>query len=287
MYKLNSYLKIYSLSSVLKQRNIFRILAYNKFSNFYNKFNIKYFSFFKKSSPKLSKNHNFYEILGVKRNCSNEGIREAYLKLSKHYHPDVNKDLDSEEKFKTLTFAYEALSNERNRDLYDAYNDDPYSQEWKFGEEQFREKHDERASANRFYEEKSKNHKYSQDSCNYQSTSWQSSNNNFEGCAKDFENIFNKGASGFQKNTKEQKSDDILLQIEINIEESFNGTEKMVKFYRNEKCKSCKGSRTAPGHLPSLCFVCSGAGEIRTVMFNSKKCNQCKGLGHIIKHSCK
>jgi molecular chaperone DnaJ len=225
----------------------------------------------------------------VERNCTNEEIRAAYLKLAKQYHPDVNKDLGSEDKFKTLTLAYEALSNQKNRDLYDAYmNNDPYSQEWKYKEEQYRDQDQDHGS--KFYREKARYDKFYENIHKNQSESnfWKGGKEDFEGeFYKDFENIFNKGGTGFKKNSKEHKSEDVLLEIEITIIESFQGTQKIVKFNRNEKCKSCNGQRSAQGYRPSKCFTCNGDGEVRTTMFNSKKCNQCKGVGYIIKHPCK
>lgn len=251
--------------------------------------NKKNFSFFKKTNILLrTRNYNFYEVLRVDQTCSNEEIKAAYLKLAKQYHPDVNADPGADDKFKMLTVAYEALSNQRNRDLYDAYmNNDPYSQEWKYKEEHYTDPKAD--SESNFYKERAKYDKYSQN-YKHQSDSnfWQGSKEDFEGeFYKDFENIFKSGGTGFKKSKKEQKSEDILLEIKINIYESFSGTEKGIKFNRVEQCHSCHGSRSAQGHRPHKCFGCNGQGEIKTSSFNSKKCNQCKGVGYIIKHPCK
>ena len=258
----------------------------NKFTKLQN----KNFSFFKHTIIKMrNRNYNFYEVLGIEKNSSQEGIRAAYIKLAKQYHPDVNKDVGNDDKFKTITLAYEALSNQRNRDLYDAYMDnDPYSQEWKYKEEHYRE--ESKDSTEEFYRERSKYDNFSQNFHRDQTKSnfWGGKKDNFEDqFYKDFDNVFNSGASGFKKSAKDQKGDDVLFEINIDLFESFTGISKAIKFSRIEKCRSCRGQRSATGHRPSKCFGCNGTGEIKTSMFNAKKCNQCKGIGFIIKHPCK
>ena len=286
--------KNYSFSSNSSTKNKSNSSSNFLSPSFQNIFNYSHrnFSFFKKTMIKnRNRNYNFYEVLGIEQKCSNDQIRAAYLKLAKQYHPDVNKDPGSDDKFKTLTLAYEALSNQKNRDLYDAYMDnDPYSQEWKYKEEHWREESQE--SSKNFYKERAKYDKYSENMHKQKADSnfWQGGREDFTNeFYKDFENIFtgSKSGGGFNKPKKDLKADDILLEIKIKLEESFFGCEKGVNFSRVDKCKACNGYRSAPGHRPSKCFTCNGVGEIKTSMFNAKKCNQCKGVGVIIKHPCK
>jgi len=258
-----------------------------------NLFKFQNQNFFKKTTTKMrTRNFNFYEVLGVDKTCTNEEIRAAYIKLAKQYHPDVNKDPGSDDKFKTITLAYEALSIQKNRDLYDAYMyNDPYSQEWKYKEEDYRDEENSNSSKN-FYRERARYDKYTQNNYKNKSESnfWNDHNSrdDFESeFYKDYENIFNKGASGFSKSTKQQKAEDILLEIQISLYDSFHGIPKKINFTRTEKCKLCHGTRSSPGQRPSKCFSCNGSGEVRTAVFNSKKCNQCKGSGFIIKYPCK
>lgn len=174
-------------------------------------FKIYKHTFFLKTFVKnRNRNYNFYEVLGVEKNSTNEKIKEAYLKLAKQYHPDVNADPGSVDKFKTITLAYEALNNERNRDLYDAYMyNDPYSTEWKYKEEHYRE--DSRANnSNNFYKEKARYDNYSQNFYREQNESnfWQGRKEQYEGeFHKDYESAF---AHGF-KSTKPQKGEDIKV----------------------------------------------------------------------------
>ena len=77
-------------------------------------------------------------MLGLDQDCSNEQIRESYLKLAKKYHPDLNPELeDADDQFKMLTLAYETLSNKNNRSMYDSYMDiDPNTSNWDFENEE-------------------------------------------------------------------------------------------------------------------------------------------------------
>jgi DnaJ-class molecular chaperone len=161
-------------------------------------------SFFKKTTPlQRNRNYNFYEVLGVERGSTNEQIKAAYIKLAKQYHPDVNNDVGSDEKFKSITVAYEALSNERNRDLYDAYMDsDPHSQEWKYKEEHYRDFNENREKAR--YDDKSYNYYRHHTESNF----WQGNRKQYEEeINKDYENIFSQG----YKKAKPQKAEDIKV----------------------------------------------------------------------------
>lgn len=256
-------------------------------TNILFKLSFESFAFFRKSSiMNRNRNYNFYEVLGVERTCNNEEIKSAYLKLAKQYHPDVNNDPGAEDKFKSITLAYEALSNQKNRDLYDAYmNNDPYSQEWKFKEEHYRD-YEKEDSAKRFYRERSRQDQYSHSYYQHynQSNFWEGSRDDFE---NDFYSSFSKGYRQQQARKAPQKGEDILLEIKISLYDSNKGVDKGVKFTRRGKCHGCNGTMSAKGSRPSKCFNCEGVGEVKTTMFNSKKCGQCKGIGYIVKYPCK
>ena len=158
-------------------------------------------NFFKKTNIlNRVRNYNFYDVLGIEQDSTNDQIKQAYLKLAKQYHPDVNKDIGSDEKFKSLTIAYEALSNKRKRDLYDAYMDsDPYSDYdfWK-DEENFSKQ--DKAKHDRQSEHSYKN--------THKSNFWNEKKDDFEDkFYKDYDYIFN---SGF-KHSRPQKGEDILV----------------------------------------------------------------------------
>lgn len=237
------------------------------------------FNFFFRTKMLLrNRNYNFYEVLGVSQDCTNEQIKAAYIKLAKEYHPDINKSEGAEDKFKSITVAYEALNNQRNRDLYDAYMySDPYSdntydffkdrQDDPFDNEKARwEKFNEKYKGNKkggFWGEEGKE-EYEKD------------------FFKDFENIFSGGYK-----TKTVKGEDILVEIKISLEDSFHGATKGININnKREICSKCKGSKSMPGYRPSKCFSCGGTGEGKTGLFGGSKCKMCKGQGYLIKNPC-
>ena len=229
-----------------------------------------------------NRNYNFYDVLGVEKNSTNEQIKSAYLKLAKQYHPDLNKDEGAEEKFKSLTSAYEALNNQRNRDLYDAYMySDPYSDN-----NYEHDNTDYSEEKNNFYQEKAKWDKFSEKfKSKKESDFWgkKGPEGHEEDFFKDFDNIFSSGYKA-----KKASGEDILLEIRISFEEAFNGVLKGVKINnRREICSSCKGTKSTPGFKPSKCFSCSGTGETRSSILGGNKCKMCKGQGFIIKNPCK
>jgi molecular chaperone DnaJ len=233
-----------------------------------------------------NRNYNFYEVLGVERGCTNEEIKSAYLKLAKQYHPDINNSEGAEEKFKSITVAYEALNNQRNRDLYDSYMySDPYSDnDYDFF------KKDEDDKSKDFFKEKARWDKYYESyKGKPESDFWGNGNKNNkkeayeEEIFKEFDSIFN-----YDLKKKEQKGQDIFLEINITLIDSYFGVVKGVSIKnRKELCKSCKGSMSSPGFRPSKCFTCGGNGEISSTIKGKSECKVCKGKGYLIKNPCK
>lgn len=253
--------------------------------------NKKNLSFFRKSKLSLrNRNYNFYEVLGVERTSSNEDIKSAYLKLAKQYHPDLNKSEGAEDKFKSITVAYEALNNQRNRDLYDAYMySDPYSD---MNYEHFKEKEKNFNNEN-FYQEKARWDRYNEQFKNKKESSfWNNNKGNYnrnkteyeDDFFKEFDNMFNSGYK-----PKSAKGEDILLEIEISLQDSFFGTTKGLTIEnKRDICSSCKGSKSMPGYKPSKCFSCGGTGEGKSSsILGGKNCKMCKGIGYLIKNPCK
>ena len=184
-----------------------------KFFNLHNYTNKNFFSFNKTQKKSFfkktlilnnNKTHNFYDILGIDKKSTNSQIKQAYLKLAKQHHPDVNKEKGSDEKFKTISIAYEALSNQKNRELHDAsMGNDPNEKwnNWK-DEEDFAKQDKTRArqdgNAGGFYRH------------SHESNFWKGERDDFEDkFYKDYENIFGAG----WKESKPQKGEDILVKF--------------------------------------------------------------------------
>lgn len=178
---------------------------YSKFGFYTFHYSLKK-NFFKKTKflQNNNKTENFYNVLGVDRNSTHDQIKKAYLNLAKQYHPDVNKEKDADEKFKNITLAYEALSNKKNRELYDAsMNVDIKKDNWNYWkeEEEFARNESARAKKDRkggFYKNA------------HDSNFWRGEREDFEEkFYKEYENIFGSG----WRESKSQKGDDILVNF--------------------------------------------------------------------------
>jgi curved DNA-binding protein CbpA len=156
-------------------------------------------TFFKKSNQLLHNRSYMYELLGVEKDCTNEQIKEAFIRLARQYHPENNKDAGAIDMFRSLTNAYEALSNQKNRDLYNAYMDlDLYDPDWLI-ENQKEKFEKERDEYSKFYAEQ-------REKANSNAYNSSNKNNDF---SNDYENVFNSG----YKETQKLKAEDIEVII--------------------------------------------------------------------------
>lgn len=204
----------------------------------------------------------YYEVLGVSKDATEEDLKKAYRKLAKQYHPDVNKDnsKQAEANFKEVNEAYEVLSDSQKRGAYDKFGHagvDPNG----FGGAGF-------GDYNGF------------------------GDINFGDIGDIFETFF-----GFGGNTKRksgpQRGADIKYQVEISFEEAAFGVKKSLNINRLETCETCKGNGSKPGTNPVTCSACNGTGQVqykRSTPFGqfvkTETCNQCHGEGKIILHYC-
>ncbi|MBI2859958.1 MAG: DnaJ domain-containing protein [Chloroflexi bacterium] len=176
-------------------------------------------------------NKDYYAILGVSRNASDQQIKEAYRKLARKHHPDVNSgDKSAEEKFKKINEAYEVLSNKESRQKYDLYGD-----QWQHAE-QFA-----RAGAG----------------AGPRTGTYRGGAGPF-----DFENVFTdsifeemlKGA----RPHRAARGEDVEYPVEVSLEEAYSGVTRNISFQVEEPCPRCQGrgwSRNQP------CPACGGGGS--------------------------
>lgn len=192
----------------------------------------------------------YYEILGVDKNASQEEIKKAFRQLAKKWHPDVNPSniKEAEEKFKEINEAFQVLSDPQKRRQYDEYGHAAFKPE----DFDFRE------------------------------FSFDEIFRNFG-----FGDIFR----GFGFGEREEGAD-IRYDIDITLEEAFEGTEKNINVPHTVACSVCKGTGAKPGFLKN-CDECNGTGEIRRVsrsafahMVNITACRKCGGLGKIAAKKC-
>lgn len=209
----------------------------------------------------MANKRDYYEILGVDRNASQEEIKNAYRRLAKKYHPDVNPDnkKEAEEKFKEAAEAYEVLSDPQKRAQYDQFGHEGMKNV--FGAEGFTW-----ADFTRF-------------------SDIEDILNGFFGRGM-FEDLF--GISR-QRAKKVYRGADLRYDLEISLKEAAFGCEKKITIERNEACPICNGSGAKPGVGEKECPTCKGSGQVRYSQgFFSlvRTCEKCYGEGKIVSVAC-
>ncbi len=219
----------------------------------------------------MAKKRDYYQVLGVEKNATQDDIKKAYRKLAMKYHPDRNPgDKLAEERFKEAAEAYEVLHDEEKRKRYDLHGHEGLS-----------------------------GMGGGQGAPNFSS---------FEDIFSHFADIFGGGGGGqggsifegvfgggsFGQGVRAGAS--LKCRVNITFEESAAGTTKTIELRRNEICSTCNGTGSAPGSKPRTCATCGGRGQVyrnqgffsvaQTCptchgkgVFIDKPCNQCKGSG--------
>jgi molecular chaperone DnaJ len=200
----------------------------------------------------------YYEILGVSKNATKEEIKKAYRKLSKKYHPDVNKEPDAAEKFKEIKEAYEVLSDDQKRAHYDQFGHaDPNQGFGGFRSDDF-------------------------------------DLGGFSGFGG-FEDIFNTFFGGGRRRNPNapRAGADLQYTMTLTFEEAAFGKETDIEIPSEETCHTCHGTGAKPGTKPETCPHCHGAGQISTEqstpfgrIVNRRTCPYCGGTGQYIKEKC-
>ncbi len=196
----------------------------------------------------------YYEVLGLSKGASADEIKKAYRKLSKQYHPDLNKEDGAEAKFKEIAEAYEVLSDDQKRARYDQFgHQDPSAG---FGGGGF------------------------------------SGEGGFGGFEDIFSSFFGGGGRRQDPNAP-RKGDDLQYRMNISFEDAVFGKETEIEIPKEENCETCNGSGAKPGTTPQSCSHCNGAGTINQAvdtpfgrMMNKRTCPSCRGAGKIIVDKC-
>jgi molecular chaperone DnaJ len=188
----------------------------------------------------------YYELLGVNKSATDKDIKAAYRRMARKYHPDVNPgDKSAEAKFKEMNAAYEVLSDKDKRAKYDKYGD-----KWQYGDQL-----DQQAQQQGQYRQY-----YSNGNSEGQSF-------NFGGDAGGMDNVFEElfGAGrgrGFGRRSRAQRGQDLESNVEITLEEAYNGTSRQINLQQEQQCSACKGT----GMIANLpCSVCKGAGVVGNI----------------------
>lgn len=200
----------------------------------------------------------YYDILGIRKEATDDEIKKAYRRVAKQYHPDKNNgDKEAEDKFKEACEAYEVLSDDHKRAAYDRHGHEGV----RFG---------------------------GSGGFNYQ---------NFSHFG-DFEDIFStlfggafggSGGGGGRQRGGAEKGRDLKVAITIDLEDAVTGKDLEIAITRLETCEACKGGGAKPGSKPKTCPRCKGAGAIRYQQgfFSiNTACDMCHGEGQIIDNPC-
>ena len=196
----------------------------------------------------------YYEVLGVNKSASADQIKSAYRKLAVKHHPDKNKgDKAAEEKFKEASEAYHVLSNSERKQNYD-----------NFGHAAFENGGGGRGGFGNF-----------------------DFSNHFSDI---FEDFFGEGFGGGRRSRRSNnRGSDLRYDLSISLEEAFSGKKQDIKFSTSEKCDTCSGTGSKPGHQAGACSMCGGHGQVRSsqgFFTVQQTCPQCAGAGEEITHPC-
>jgi molecular chaperone DnaJ len=205
----------------------------------------------------VSAKRDYYEVLGVSRDASGADIKRAYRKKAMEYHPDRNpNNPEAEEKFKECAEAFEVLSDDQKRQLYD-----------QFGHEGPR-------------------------GAGFQGFS--GADEIFAHFGDLFGDLFGNlgfgGAGGGRRRAGPQRGADLKMTMEIPFMEAVEGSEREITVPRRVECETCEGSGAEPGTSPTDCPECNGRGQVvHTQGFFRVQttCPRCRGRGQIIATPCK
>ncbi|MDO5022071.1 MAG: molecular chaperone DnaJ [Eubacteriales bacterium] len=207
----------------------------------------------------MAKKRDYYEVMGLDKNASQEDIKKAYRQLAKKYHPDLNHDdKNAEEKFKELNEANAVLSDPDKRAKYDQFGMDGFENMGGFGG----------FNHNDF-----------------------SGFGGFGGFGSIFDELFGgAGAGGARRAQRPMQGRDLRYNLKISFEEAAFGAKKSFNFIREENCDTCSGTGAEPGTKPETCPTCGGTGQVRSqggFMVTVRTCSTCGGTGQYIKNRCK
>ena len=221
----------------------------------------------------MAEKRDYYEVLGVNKNATDDELKKAYRKLAKKYHPDANQDNkeEAEAKFKEVNEAYENLSDPQKRKMYDQFGH--------AGAQGFGGAGGPFGGQGGYY--------------SYNGSGF----DGFGDLGDIFSSIFGGGFGGGRgSSSKKQgprKGTDLNVRLDISFEQAFSGVEKEIIVTRDEECNLCHGTGAKPGTSPIKCPTCHGTGQVTQVqntilgqMQTTRTCNECHGTGEVISDPC-
>ncbi len=195
----------------------------------------------------------YYEILGIPRDATQEEIKRAYRRLALKYHPDRNPgDKEAEEKFKEIAEAYDILRDPEKRAIYDRYGHAGLQGQ------------------------------------GVSQTHFQDFDDIFSTFSEIFDEFFGFGPR--RRRHVPEAGADLKYELEISFEEAVKGTEREITIPKKTTCPFCDGAGVQPGYQPQPCPFCQGKGQVYQThgfLRIGSTCPKCGGEGYIITHPCK
>ena len=202
----------------------------------------------------MTTQRDYYDILEVSRDSTEEEIRKAFRKKALEFHPDRNKSEDAHVKFKEANEAYQVLTDPGRRQRYD-----------RFG------------------------HAGVGNGAQGQGQGFEGADG-FGGFGDVFDAFFGGGGTS---RTRAREGRDLQTSLVISFEEAAFGTKKEVEIDRVEQCSRCEGSRSEPDHDAETCSNCKGSGRVRRAQrsifgqfVTEAACNVCNGSGQTVSYPC-
>lgn len=201
----------------------------------------------------------YYEVLGVGKNASDDELKIAYRTLAKKFHPDVNRDKTAEERFKEINEAYQVLSDSKKRQIYDQYGHEGVGAA---------------AQGNQGFG---------------------GGFGGFEGFGDIndvfgdiFDNVFTGGSRGSRR-TRAHRGEDLQVRLTVTLHDALSEIQKTIKVTHSKNCEKCSGTGAKSESSLKVCPQCKGTGSInyRQGFFSlSQTCSRCQGSGKTIEHPC-
>lgn len=207
----------------------------------------------------MAESKDFYGVLGVDKNASDDELKKAYRKMAKKYHPDLNPgDTAAEAKFKEVNEAYAVLSDADKRAKYDQFGSAAFDGSGGFG-----------------------------------------GGGGFSGFDVDLGDIFSQffgggfGGGSSRRSNGPQKGANLKYGMTLEFMEAAFGVEKDITVSKEDKCDACNGTGAQPGTSPETCPGCKGSGVVKQqqqTLFGmtvvTKDCPTCRGRGTVIRTPC-